>query len=163
MTLIIEPIIGSAVMVEPRTETYATKPPAMKPLEGPNSSFRITEQLCACGCGNAMPSTIVERGWQFLRGHKQGAGVVHGSAAPKPRALPAGPVKSISMADVLSFLKANQALLSAQEAQRQLELDGLNARTMQLVRSLYELRQEKEKLIEALLLLEPASPPAVSE
>jgi len=128
MTLIIEPILDGEPVPAPRVELIATKPLAPKTLEGPNPEFFITDQLCACGCGNQMPSTIVARGWQFLRGHKQGAGVVHNGAGPKPRAVPAGPVKSTGLADALTFLRANEKLLAAQEERAAAELEALDVR-----------------------------------
>ncbi len=34
------------------------------------AAYYITDQLCACGCKTRMPSTIVDRGWKYLKGHK---------------------------------------------------------------------------------------------
>ena len=35
-----------------------------------SESLHVTDRACACGCGTLMLSSIVGRGWKYLRGHK---------------------------------------------------------------------------------------------
>jgi hypothetical protein len=60
----------------------------------------LTDQACACGCGNLLLSTIADRGWRYIRGHKP-------VDAPKVhKRLPdnCGPVTSTDMRSVFDFL-----------------------------------------------------------
>ena len=74
--------------------------------------FHITDQLCACGCGTQLASTIVGRGWKFIRGHK--AGKVSGRVAVPKSAPRPGPVTVVGMEQVRSFRLQNDKLIADQ-------------------------------------------------
>lgn len=156
MTLIIEPILDNEppVKFDDRGAVLATLAP--KPLDGPNPRFAITDQLCACGCETQMPSTIVARGWQFLRGHKKGAGQIHNKvtrnqAAPRP-----GPVRSTSLSDVLGFLKESERVLAEQETEARATLERVHAQLKELSDRAYGLATRREMVKSALRSLDPA-------
>jgi hypothetical protein len=73
----------------------------------------LTDQVCACGCGNILLSTIAERGWRYIRGHKP-------RGAAKPKALPAA-FKAIGPDQIKSYFDAQIADFRASLAQLRLQ------------------------------------------
>lgn len=87
-------------------------------MSEPDSTIHVTSVVCACGCDTLLPSTIVNRGWRYLRGHKPKPegwqpGLIHARKERAPRAVTKG---MISFGDVRNFLDESRKL-----AQKQLD------------------------------------------
>lgn len=61
-----------------------------------------------------MLSSVVDRGWKFIRGHKQGAGVVHSRPALRNTAPRPGPVAAVGISQVRKFFTETENLLVRQ-------------------------------------------------
>jgi hypothetical protein len=100
-----------------------------------------------------MASTIVARGWQFIRGHKGGAGVVHNKGTHKQPAPRPGPVRAVGMKDVLGFLKEQERVLGEQEAEACEALEKARAYAAELEARLGQLTADRICVHESLNLL----------
>lgn len=112
------------------------------------TKFHVTEQLCACGCGTAMGSAIVDRGWKFIRGHK--AGVAPGRVVPRKMAPRPGPVSAVGMDQVRRFLQENDQLIVQQLEESRNELERLKRDVDITERKITQLMAERPKFRAAL-------------
>ena len=83
------------------------------------TGVHITDQLCACGCGTKMLSTVVDRGWKYLRNHKSAdLRPAKADAAPKrtvkTRPMELTSAKTYSYADAKALVQAELPCLEEQ-------------------------------------------------
>lgn len=107
--------------------------------------FQLTDQLCACGCGTQLSNISAARGWQYVRGHKQGAGAVHNSTMPTPRALPPGKATVTGMSQVQTFLRQNEQLVDKQIDECHERLKALENEKRTLEHRVAVLREQHKK------------------
>ncbi len=114
------------------------------------AGFHLTSQLCACGCDTRLPSTLVNCGRSYLRGHKGFNGKLFPRKPRKEQSPGPGPVHSVSMADVLKFLRAQENLLLSQLSANHTALEETEQRLQLICASGRQLEQERKKVTAAL-------------
>lgn len=72
-----------------------------------------------------MLSSVVDRGWKFIRGHKQGAGVIHSRPVLRDSPPRPGPVAAVGISHVRKFFAETESVLLRQIDERRAEEEKL--------------------------------------
>jgi hypothetical protein len=119
--------------------------------------FSVTE--CKCGCGNLMPTHLVNRGWEYLRGHKPEA-LRHRSISKKDtlnqgRAPKSAPVHSADKRMAITFMRLTllQSLGNIVAARDRVNVLRLELSALQT--AMPQMENQSRGLYEGIVALDP--------